>query len=265
MLAALPALAAQAQVSADDLVGKITDAAALLTIVGLALVLPLYLAQRREVQRLLLWQRLEPHRGEGERDEAAAATAAASPTAPPRPATPTARLTPAERVTAERPALERITAERAALSSPSFRRRFLAGGPRHPLVLSLAAVLLAAGAVAAYALVGSGGGGGAEVAGGLDRSQVPVTVLNGSSETALAGKMAELLRAEGFEQIETGTTASTNQTVVLFNGQRRREARAVARELNVRVVQPFDRVARAAAPDASVVVVVGEDHAGGRR
>lgn len=253
---------AQAGFSVGDVLNTITTAASLLAIVGLILVLPLYLTQRREVQRLLLWQRLEPQRG-GATDEPqpAETTAVGPPRAPAAAggAAPAGRLTPAQRVTADRPALERITAERAALESPSFWRRFIAGGPRHPLVLSGIAVLLAAGAVAAWALLGSGDE--PRSGGGLERADVPVAVLNASSQTGLAGRMADLLRAEGFERIETGTTATANQSIVLFNNRRRREARAVARELNVSVVQPVDRVARAAAPEAAVVVVVGEDHA----
>ncbi len=250
------AVAAGSGIAVKEVIEQAGQVAALVAILGMLLVLPLYITQRREVKRLLLWQELEPERGdEGAPDphltpSDAAVTAYRAPTG---------ELTPAQRVTADRPALSRITAERAAIESPSFWRRFIARGPRHPLVLSLIAVVLAGAAVAAVALVDNGGQEGTSKGASLDRTEVPVAVLNASTQTALAGKVGDSLAAAGFTQIQTGTIGNSEQTVVLFADRRRRESRAVARELGVDVMQPIDGATRAAAPDAEVIVVVGED------
>jgi hypothetical protein len=248
-------------------------AAALIALIAMALVIPLYVTQRRELKRLERWRELEPERGdEGAPLVASAAAPAAAgfpgqPTpAGGRPATrpPTGGfMTPAERVTADRPALERITAERAAIQSPSFWRRLMARGPRHPLVLSLIAVLLAGGAVAAVYL-GSGklgNDGGKEKGAGFDRSEVALVVINASGTTGLAERVADDADAVGFTDVRTGVTGSTDQTVVLFDKGNKREANTVARLLGIEILQPIGREIRAIAPDADVVVIAGEDRA----
>ena len=251
-------------------------AAALISIIAMALVIPLYLTQRRELKRLERWRELEPERG----DEGAVhpVVATATPAAPatagfpaqPPPATgstsarPTGGfMTPAERVTADRPALSRITAERAAIQSPSFWRRLIARGPRHPLVLSLIAILLAGGAVAAVYLGSNnfGEGEAGKGGGGFDRAEVALVILNASSTAGLADRVADDVAAAGFSDVRTGATGSTNQTVVLFSDGNKREANTVARELGVDILQPMDRDTRAIAPDADVVVIAGEDRA----
>jgi hypothetical protein len=237
----------------SDVLAAAGGLAAIAAIIGMLLVLPLYLTQRREIKRLLKWQELEPERG----DEGAPAATAPIPA---RPTTATA-LSPAERITLDRPALERITAERAALESPSLWRRLLARGPRHPLVLTALTVVVAVVIVAAVALTASltqpEGGDGP----GLDRGEVELVVLNGSSTPALAGKVADSLGAAGFEDIRTGTTGTSRQTIVLFAPGSRRAARVLGRELGVQVIQPLDRETRSRAPGAEVVVVAGEDRA----
>jgi hypothetical protein len=234
--------------------------AALVSLFGLLFVLPLYLSQRREIRRLLRWQELEPNRGdEGSELDVPAGSGAATATAVARPG----QTSPAARVTADRPALARITAERAAVESPSFWRRLIARGPRHPLVLSALAVLLAVAAVAAVATqTGTFSSDDEETAGGgLDRASVDLVVLNGSSKAGLAQKVTDTLTAAGFEQIRTGATGTQKQTVVLFEKGNEKTARALKRELGVNVIQPMDRTTRSLAQGADVVVVAGEDRA----
>jgi hypothetical protein len=240
-----------------DLLVKAGDAAGIVAILALLLVLPLFLTHRREVNRLLEWQRLEPGRGEGA-DEAAGDAAAATGAAT---ATTGRPMSPAQRVTADRPAIERITAERAAIESPSFWRRLIARGPRHPLVLAGLALLLAVGAVLVVSLTGSIGDNEPDTSGRFDRTAVSLVVLNGSSKTALADKVADSLSAAGFEDVRTGTTAPERQTVVFYDKGQRRAAEVLRRELGVNVVQRIDRARQAAAPEADVVVVAGEDYA----
>jgi hypothetical protein len=92
----------------SDLVEPLGGAAAILALLGFALILPLFITHRREINRLLAWQEREPDAGDlGEPEPGTAGFAALRGTGP---------MTPAERVTSERPALERIgTAERDAL------------------------------------------------------------------------------------------------------------------------------------------------------
>jgi hypothetical protein len=262
MAAGVTLLTAAADFSISELVTRAGALAAVAATIGLLLVLPLYLTQRREVRRLLEWQQREPERGDSGSQAPAAPAPAAPGVAVPR-VPQTGPLTPAERVTADRPALERITTERPALTSPSFWSKLIARGPRHPLVISGVALLVGVAAVAAVALTGPGRGEEAAQGSNLDRSAIGVVVLNGSSQTALAGKVADSLAADGFTDVRTGTTGTSRQTVVLFARQRRREATAVSRRLGVKVIQPLDRPLRAVAPEADVVVVAGEDRARG--
>lgn len=243
-------------------------AAGLIALIAIALVLPLYVTQRREVKRLLEWKELEPERGDEGAPAPVAATAATPQATAAYPAAPRSTggfMSPAERVTADRPALSRITAERAAIQSPSFWRRLLARGPRHPLVLSLIAIFVAAVIVVAVGLL-SGGlsvdtGGSNGGSDSFDRTEVPVVVLNASGTSGLADRVADDVTAAGFENVRTGATGSSSQTIVLYDKGQKREAAAVARELGVEILQPIDRDTRAIAPEAAVVVVAGEDRA----
>jgi hypothetical protein len=248
-------------------------AAGLVAIIAMALVLPLYVTQRREVKRLERWRELEPERGDEGAPQVAAATATAAPGTAGFPAQaggqPAAQrptggfMTPAERVTADRPALSRITAERAAIQSPSFWRRLIARGPRHPLVIALLAVVFAAGLVAAV-WFGSDNFGSDESSPsskGFDRSAVSLVVINASGTAGLADRVADDVAARGFTDVRTGATGSTDQTVVFFDKGNKREATVVAQKLGVDVVQPLDRDTKALAPDADVVVLAGEDRA----
>lgn len=250
MAAELPTLLGASQGIETEIIVRAGGVAAAFAIVGLLLVLPLFLSQRHEIKRLLRWQELEPHRGEQEADRlATAATAVVRP----------GELSPAERVTGERPALERITTERAAHQATGFWQRLIARGPRHPLAISAIAIGLAVAAVVVVSLAGGLSDQEVVQEDKLDRSQVALVVLNGSSRPSLAGKVADNLSAAGFEQVRTGATGASKQTVVLFAKGNKRAARALKRELGAQVVQPLDDAAKAAAPDAEVVVIAGED------
>ncbi len=262
-------LAAATDAISRDVIVPLGAAAGVIATLALALVVPLYVTQRREVQRLLRWRELEPERGDEGAPTAAdpAAVTAAAATAAVRPAssyTTGTALTPAERVTADRPALSRITAERQAIQSPSFWRRLFARGPRHPLVLSLIAILVAGLAVVGVFLATDKlGGGTAGPAAGFDRSQVAIAVLNGSSTPALADGVADDLKSHGFTTVRTGLTGTSNQTLVLYAKGFKHEAAVVGRKLKIKVLQPLDRKTQAVTPDADVVVIAGEDRAKG--
>jgi hypothetical protein len=256
---ALPVAAADSVLGSDLLV-PLGGIAALMAMLGMALLLPLYVTQRREILRLLEWQEKHPEAGDdGRPDEPATGSTVAFRGEGP--------MTPAERVTSERPALERIgTAERAAIEREQapFLQRVVERGPRHPLVISLIAIAIAAVILVAALLLIRAGDDDAPTAKRIDPTSVEVVVLNASPFPGLAGNVAEDVLAAKF--VVTGTDAATEtvkESVVQFAPGSQKEARALARKLAVPNVEPFDPESEAAADGADVVLVVGEDLAEG--
>jgi LytR cell envelope-related transcriptional attenuator len=261
--------------------------------VGILLLLPLYLSQRRDLSRLMELMQNDPEhpvadlraseaildRAETELEEllgTAAPAAAPEPTevhpapeAPP-PGTPVEGvsvegLTVAQRVTGERPALERITMERAALEPHPRWRRFAtrATQPRALIAMAIAAVVIGVGAIfGSELLLEEGDRRPATKAGAIDPAQVNVAVLNGTSVGGLGAKVGDDVEANGFN-LGAVTTSSEPfaQTVVMFEDGHQREARRVARDLGVDPVQPIDRAAQRVADGAEVVVIAGDDRA----
>jgi hypothetical protein len=254
---------------------SVTGFVALAALLGFALLLPLYLSQRRDVRRMRAWMERDPDhpaadltasetlldRAEAELEELLGAEpdTGATPATPPPAAT---------RVTHERPALERITMERAALVPHPRWRRFAARAtqPRVLVALGIVALLLGAGAIlASEELLELGGDeGGAPRAGAIDRGEVTVAVLNGTSVNGLAGKVSSDVEASGYR---TGTVSSTEpgfaRTVVYYEDGQKRAAQKVARDLGIdkQTVEPLDRQTRRLVGDADVVVIAGEDRA----
>jgi hypothetical protein len=242
-----------------DVLGPAGAAAAILATIGLLLVLPLYLTQRREIIRLLQWQEREPERGDTGAPHGPATGTGEAAARPPR----IGPMTPAERVTADRPALSRITAEHRALESPSFWRRLIAGGPRHPILLSLATLLIATLGVVIVALVielgddgdTSGGGGGG-------RPPTSVIVLNASSESGLANEIGDQIASKQFAVNKLGAAKEpSQQTIVYFGEGSRKAAQKISKQLHTAVVQPFNDEVRSEADGADLVVIAGEDRA----
>ena len=227
------------------------------------LLLPLYLSQRRDVERMREWMQREPEhpgadiaasevildRAEAELEELLGATTSAA----------------AARVTSERPALERITMEREALAPHPRLRGFGARvtQPRALVAIGAAAVLLGAAAIfGSEQLLRGGEEEGRQRAGAIDPAEVQVVVLNGTSVSGLAGKVGSDVAAKGYEVVDaTNATESFDQTVVMFADKQRPAAQKIARLLGVTAVQPLDRDTRRLANDADVVVIAGEDRA----
>lgn len=278
--------------TATDLPAYVSLAAA----VAFALLLPLYLSQRRDLMRLHAWMEREPDHPAGDlaasealldraeveleavftaepqasvtdAGERAIATPtlvappSPAPVPPPQPAPPAAR-----RVTHERPALERITMERAALQPhPRWRRLMRRVG--QPAVLStVAAVAVVLGLVAIF---GSGEllrSGSEESPGPRPGAVVPgdveVAVLNGTSVPGLAAKVGDDVRVNGFKLGAVGNSSKqVDQTVVMYEPGEKRAARKVANDLGVKPVQPINRQTERAADGAAVVVIAGADRA----
>ncbi len=272
-----------------DVVGGVVAAIATL---GILLLIPLYLSQRRDLKRLHEWMDADPghpgvdmarseamlDRAEAELEELLGepSPAAAAPVAPPTPAdevapTPAGGTTPvpaAQRVTSERPALERITMERAALEPHPRWRSFVAtiNQPKLLIGIAIAAVVLGAGAIFfTEKLLESDDEETPARAGAVDPAEISVTVLNGvASIPGLAARVGDDVEAAGFElQRPLSTTSGTpyDQTVVMFSRGHQREANAVARDLGVPAVQPLDQRTEGLSGGADVLVIAGEDRA----
>lgn len=250
---------------------------------GIALLLPLYLSQRRDVQRLRAWMNREPEhpaadiaaseaildRAEVELEELVGAETGSSEAVGATPSSGTEVMPAAARVTSERPALERVTIERAALAPHPRWRRFLARAtqPRVLVVVGILALLLAAaGIFLSESFLADGGDDderGAKVA-KINRSEVTVTVLNGTSVTGLAQKVGSDVGSNGYDLgAITSTTPDFEKTVVLFANGERKAAKKVARDLGLDPgsVESLDQETKLLAGEADVVVIAGDDRA----
>ena len=253
---------------------------ALAGLVGVALLVPLYLSQRRDLRRLRTWRQREEayaaedlarsedalDRAEAEleellggvsgRDEEGEAPAPAGTAAEP--------VTAAYRVTHERPALERITMERAALQPHPRWHHFLtrASTTRVLVMIGAVALLLGAGAILVSEELLKGGEDGGRPGGTLVRAEVKVAVLNGTSISGLADDVGSQLERRGYKLGALTTTApGVRKTAVLFAPGRKAAARKVARDLQVDEIDEADRASLQAAGNADVIVIAGEDRA----
>ena len=262
----------------DEVAALIATASA----IGILLLAPLYLSQRRDVQRLRAWMQENPEHPVSdlalsesrldkteveleklyaERGELVPGTAEQEATEVKPGVTPPGTLPAAARVTSERPALERITMERAALEPHQQLRRF--GGwftqPRWLAAIAVAAFAIAAAAiiVVQQGLLEDDGG---QVA-AVDPGGIEVAVLNTTSAGGLAGRVSKEIEDAGFLPGEVASLVrETDQTVVMYQRGQERAANRVARQIDVSAVQKIDRqVQEAAGPTADVVVVLGQD------
>ncbi len=249
------------------------DYVAAVCVLGIILLLPLYLSQRRDVQRLRAFMEAAPDhpaadliasealldRAEAELEELAPAP---QPT-PARPVTPPTPVPATAPVTSERPALERITMERAALEPHPRWRRFAArvGQPRVLIVTAVGAAVLGVGAILGTSqLLDSEEGGRPQQPGAVVPGNVEVAVLNGTSVPGLAAKVADDVEANEFRLGDVTNSANPyDQTVVMFARGQQPAAEKVARALGVKPVQPIDKQTERLAGGADVVVIAGAD------
>lgn len=256
--------------ASEGLLGKegilivLGGAAGALAILGLLLLVPLYLTQREEVERLLDWMDREPEAGTTE----FRAVGASGPSGPAGPPGRTAgRMTPAERVTAERPALARVsTAERdaIAMADAPLWRRVLDRGPRHPLVVTIAALLIAVAIFAAAGLLIRSGDGDSKGGAAIDRGDVQIAVVNSAGSSGAADQVEEGLSDRGYDVTSIGVASDTvGKTKVQYAPGQKKAARLVVRTLKLpgegQAATEFDAEGEAAADGADVVVFVGED------
>jgi LytR cell envelope-related transcriptional attenuator len=280
-------------VDLTDIVDKGGAVVALVAGLGILLLLPLYLSQRRDLRRLTAWMERDPNHpaedvaaselildraelelerllGEGPATEAPEAPPTEVAPAPPPEVSPMPSEMPApvtaaaRRVTAERPALDRITMERAALEPHPRWRRFMSAvtRPRWMIAIALAAVLLGVGAIFGSELLLETGEEKPEKGGGFDPSQVTVAVLNGTSVPGLGAKVGDDVKANDFELGTVSTYPKPqDETVVMYEPGEKRAATKLGADLGEGVLQPIDRQAQRLAGGADVVVIAGQDRA----
>lgn len=255
---------------------------AAVAVLGVLLVTPLYLSQRRDIRRLREWvaqdaeyaakdygaseQRLDraeleleqlyAGRGEqvpGTREHPAGATDVYPP-----------GMTPGARVTSERPALERVTMERAALDPHPRWHRFggLATQPRWMVVIALVALVVSVAGVIGVQQVLIDDEPTGQV--GTSESQgITVAVFNTTSAAGVAGRVSRQIVESGYLAGEIQSFArDADQSVVMYQPGRKRAARQVAKELEIGAVQEVDRQVEAAVPEADVVVILAQDRVG---
>jgi hypothetical protein len=264
-----------------DVVEEAGRYAGVAAIIGLALFLPLFLSQARDIRRLRVWSEREPNAAD-EAEQAAVASARAAQQAVIARATgqaeaaraevkeAAAMASPADRVAADRPAATRITREGAPLSPDPTWRRWLSRGPNvRQLVWIVAGVFVLGLAVALVSLQIAGGGDDAGSAPeptveqqGVVKADVDVAVLNGTAVPGLAAKVGDDVETNGYALgAVTNSELPADESMVLFERGHEDEAEAVADDLGIKSVEPIDADSRALADGADVVVIAGEDRA----
>ena len=185
---------------------------------------------------------------------------------PPEAPPPGARvMTPAERVTADRPAVERITVDAPAIEPETGVHKVWTRlrEPRHPLWIVAGTLLIGAGIFlgALQLLIDQPSDSGGAV-GNVVPEEVEVAVLNGTDVDGLASNVSDDIEANGYTLGSTGEGGrNLNRTIVMFTDGQRVEARSVAQALGVRQsdIRPITNAVARGAEGADVVVLAGED------
>jgi hypothetical protein len=250
-------------------VERIGAFAGLAAFIGLAVLALLSFTHGRDIRRLREWAGSAPER-DAERKEQTSTIAA-------------------QRAEELRALEEARTAEQEAVSSREERRRRREEGEagqtrgerlrgrfsgvgetasRPSSLIALFVVLLAIVGGGVYLLLsgsdeeGNGGGSAKQAAAQVKPSEIEVTVLNGTSVVGLAATYGDKVESKGFDLgAVTNSSASFEQSVVMFKRGHKPEARQVAKQLGVGKVQLMSGEIEAASAGADVALIVGEDNA----
>jgi ABC-type multidrug transport system fused ATPase/permease subunit len=253
-------------VHAIEQIGAFAGLAAFL---GLAVLALLSFTHGRDIRRLREWAGSAPER-DAERKEQTSTIAA-------------------QRAEELRALEEARTAEQEAVSSREERRRRREEGlpeqsrrerlrgrfsgvgetaSKPSSLVALFVVLLAIVGGGAYLLLsgsdeGNGGGGNAkQAAAQVKPSEIEVTVLNGTSVVGLAATYGDKVEGKGFDLgAVTNSSASFEESVVMFKRGHKTEARKVAKQLGIGKLQLMSGEIESASAGADVALIVGEDNA----
>lgn len=267
---------------------EVTSVVAAVSALGIFLLLPLYLSQRRDVERLRDWMKANPeHPGKdlalserildsAERDLAKAyadrgepvpgtmefeAVKAATAVKEPGKIEPAVPLEESL-LTSERPALAQVTMERSALEPHPRWKQFVVRvtQPRWLAVIALVALVLGVGGIIIVdRVLRPGGDNGAAI---TEPGGIEVAVLNTTTVNGIAGRVAGQIEDAGYIRGQVGNIQrETDQTIVMYAPDQKRAANRVAKELGNVAVQQIDRDVQAAAGGADVVVILGQDRA----
>ncbi|HWO83758.1 MAG TPA: LytR C-terminal domain-containing protein [Solirubrobacterales bacterium] len=266
MVPAIEQIGVATLVNAVERIGAFAGLAAF---IGLAVLALLSFTHGRDIRRLREWAGSAPER-DAERKEQTSTIAA-------------------QRAEELRALEEARTAEQEAVSSREERRRRREEGEagqtraerlrgrfsgvgetasRPSSLVALFVVLLALVGGGAYLLLsggdeeGSGGGNAKQAAAKVKPSEIEVTVLNGTSVVGLAATYGDEVESKGFDLgAVTNSSASFEQSVVMFKRGHKPEARKVAKQLGIGKVQLMSGEIEAASAGADVALIVGEDNA----
>jgi hypothetical protein len=252
-------------VHAIEQIGAFVGLAAFL---GLAVLALLSFTHGRDIRRLREWAGSAPER-DAERKEQTSTIAA-------------------QRAEELRALEEARTAEHEAVSSREERRRRREEGlpvesrgerlrgrfsglgetaSRPSSLVALFVVILAIVGGAAYLLLSgddesSGSGHSKQAAAQVKPGEIEVTVLNGTSVVGLAAVFGDKVDAKGFELgAVTNSSASFEESVVMFKRGHKPEARKVAKQLSIPKVQLMSAEIESVSAGADVALIVGEDNA----
>ena len=266
MVPAIEQIGVATLVNAVERIGAFAGLAAF---IGLAVLALLSFTHGRDIRRLREWAGSAPER-DAERKEQTSTIAA-------------------QRAEELRALEEARTAEQEAVSSREERRRRREEGEdgqtrgerlrgrfsgigetasRPSSLVALFVVLLAVVGGGAYLLLsgsdeeGSGGGNAKQAAAQVKPSEIEVTVLNGTSVVGLAATYGDKVESKGFDLgAVTNSSASFEQSVVMFKRGHKPEARKVAKQMGVGKVELMSGEIEAASAGADVALIVGEDNA----
>jgi LytR cell envelope-related transcriptional attenuator len=111
---------------------------------------------------------------------------------------------------------------------------------------------------------GTGQSSGGDTAATPPKGETNVAVLNGTTFTGLAGRLADEIAGDGYARgvTQTNTRDQTiEQSVVFYADGYRNAARNVGKLLSIDQAEPLDSETAAVAPGANVVVLAGADQA----
>jgi hypothetical protein len=250
-----------------ELIKDIGSFAGLVAFVGLALLALLTFTQGRDLRRLREWAGSAPER-DTERKETTSEAAAER-------AEEMRRLEEARESERQAAELREQRRRRREEGLPELtrrerlRERFRGvgdrlGEPTYLVALFVVLIVVAGGVVYAVTQGGDDGSAQGKRAGAVPvkRSDIEVTVLNGTAISGLAGRFGDEVERRGFSLgAVTNSASSFEQSVVMFSRGSAPEARRVAKALEISDVQPMTNEIAEVSGGAPVSVVIGEDNA----